>query len=328
MHTRLLAIGLATGLAVTAQTAAAEETLKVVAAWGANTVYTQNITNWIKSFNDSAAAKGVVKVNFTGGPEITAPNEQYTALRKGVYDVHYGAAGYYLGQVPEGYVFYGANVTPMEARANGGIDLLAQIWQKKANAHVLGWVAAGVGYHVWLANEPKLKADGTPDLSGLKIRSSPLYNVWLSSMGATNVPVAPPEIYSALQRKVVDGAAWPGLGITDYGFEKLVKFRLDPAVWQFDNLLIVNLEKWNKLDKKAQGALQASVIELETKSFAHFAGLAAEERKKVEAGGVKSFEVKGAAAQKFLADAHAVPWAEVKKLAPENHDALRAKFYK
>jgi TRAP-type C4-dicarboxylate transport system substrate-binding protein len=308
--------------------ARAEETLKVVAAWGPNTVYTQNILSWTKELNDSAEAKGVLRIQFIGGPEITAASEQYTALRKGVYDIHYGAAGYYLGQVPEGYVFYGANVTPIEARKNGGIDLLASIWQKKANAHVLGWVAAGVGYNIWLLKEPKLKADGTPDLAGLKIRSSPLYNVWISSMGGTNVPVPVPEIYSALQRNVVDGMAFPALGVTDFGAEKLLKLRIEPPVWQFDNLLIVNLEKWNKLDTKAQGVLQASVVRLEETSIKYFTDLDIEERKKVAAAGVKDFPIAGAARTKYVADARAIQWEQIKKSAPEHYDALRAKFYK
>ena len=53
--------------------------------------------------------------------------------------------------------------------------------------------------------KPKLKSDGTPDLSGLKIRSSGLYRAWLTSMGATNV--MPIEILEASSTVHVAGDA-------------------------------------------------------------------------------------------------------------------------
>ena len=60
------------------------------------------------------------------------------------------------------------------------------------------------------AEKPKIKADGTPDLSGMKIRGiAGLHREWLKSMGATTISVPAPGIYNALERNLVDGAAWP-----------------------------------------------------------------------------------------------------------------------
>lgn len=306
---------------------AAAQNLRLVANWAKGIYSTDYMVKWIEGFNASDAAKKAnVQMTFAGGPEVTPANEQLTALRNGVFDMMFGAAGYYVGAVPEGFVFYGTQLTPMEARKNGGLDLLAQIWAKKANAHALGWVAAGVGYHIWLVNEPKLKADGTPDLTGLKIRSSGLYKPWLDSMGATNVMIPAPDIYGALERKIVDGAAWPGLGITDLGFEKFVRYRIDPPVWQFDNMVWINANKWKSLSKAAQDALNASVAKLEEDAFNYYGSLVAAERAKTDKAGVKSFALKGDAAKKYMSVAEALQWEEIKKKAPDNYEALRAKF--
>ena len=326
---RFLTLGIILGFVVTLWLPATSsaETLRLVTNWPKNTYLIEQTLKWVDEFNKSAAAKAAgVNIVHVGGPEVTPAIEQQTAVRKGVFDMLHGAAGYYVGQVPEGYVFYGTDITPMEARATGGMALLNEIWGKKANLHILGWVAAGVGYHVWLSKKPKLKADGTPDLSGLKIRSSGLYRAWLTSLGATNVMIPAPDIYSALERKLVDGAAWPGLGIRDFGFEKFIKYRLDPMVWQFDNLLTVNLDKWKSLSKAARDALQASVIKYEKEVYAYYETLVDDDREAVAKAGVKSFSLRGDAAKKYISNAQSITWAQIKKNAPENYDALRAKF--
>ena len=310
-----------------APSASAETTLKFVTNW-AKTVYSPARTlQWVDTFNNSAEAKAAdIRIEYVGGPEATPALQQLTAVQNGVFDMMFGAAGYYVGQVPEGFAFYGTEITPMQARANGGIDLLAEIYQKKSNAHVLGWVAGGIGYHVWLADEPKLKADGTPDLTGLKIRSSPLYRAWLEGMGATQVMVPAPDIYTALERGTVQGAAWPGLGITDFGFERFIKYRIDPAVWQFDNLIWINLDKWQSLTQAQRDALTNSVIVFERDAYEFYSNLPAEEKKKTLGAGVKPFVLKGEAAKMLVKDAQALQWAQVEERSPENYTRLREKF--
>ena len=307
--------------------AAAAEKLKLVTNWGKGVYSVARTLQWAEQFNASDAAKAAgIEVAHAGGPEVTPAREQLTAVRNGVFNMMFGAAGYYVGTVPEAFVFYGTDITPMAARANGGTALLNEIWEKKANTHVLGWVAAGVGYHVWLKDEPKLKKDGTLDLSGRKIRSSPLYRPWLDAMGATQVMVPAPDIYSALERGVVDGAAWPGLGITDLGFQKFIGYRVDPPVWQFDNLLLVNLGNWGKLSGAQQKALQDSVIAFEKQAYDYYARLAREEKAKTDKGGLKAYKLSDAAARLHVTRAEEIQWAQIRKKAPENYEALRAKF--
>ncbi|MEM9757036.1 MAG: TRAP transporter substrate-binding protein DctP, partial [Pseudomonadota bacterium] len=278
----------AAAMALGAAPAHAEDEITFVTNWGSDVYSSAYMIAWAEEFNETY--DGVAEIRFVGGPEVTPAREQLTAVRNGVFDMMFGAAGYYVGQVPEAYVLYASDMTPMEARESGAFDLLADIYRERADVEILGWVAAGVGYNIWLnTDEVPIGEDGMPDLSGLKIRSSPFYNAWLETMGATVIPVPAPDIYSALERGVVDGAAWPGLGVTDFGWHEFIDFRIDPPVWQFDNLLFVNLEAWEALSPETQEALRASVIELETAAYDYYAQLAAEEVAEVEAGGTISF---------------------------------------
>ena len=145
-------------------------------------------------------------------------------------------------------------------------------------------------------------------------------------MDATQVMVPAPDIYTAMERGTVDGAAWPGLGVTDFGWEKFVKYRVDPAVWQFDNLIWVNLDKWNSLTAAQQDALTASVIEFEREAHAYYAGLAAAEREETLAAGVQPFMLEEAAAQMLIKESEALQWAQIEKKSSEYYDRLRESF--
>ncbi len=316
------ALVVATLFALTASASA--ETLRLASNWGSSVYSVARTLEWVEAFNASDAAKAAdISIQYVGGPEVAPATEQLTALTNGVIDVLFGAAGYYVGTVPEAYAFYGTEISPMDARANGAIDLINGIYSDRANAHVLGWVAAGVGYHIWLKDEPPLKPDGTPDLTGMKIRSSGLYNAWLESMGATPVAVPAPDIYTSLERGIVDGAAWPGLGITDFGFEKFVNYRIDPPVWQFDNLLWVNKDRWDSLAPEQKKVLTDSVIAFEPEAHAFYANLADEEAQEVAASGVKSFELTGSARDAYVANAQAMQWSQVEAKAADNYQDLR-----
>ncbi len=317
------AAAVAAGLALAS--AAQAEILRLVTNWGTGSYSVARTLGFVEEFNNSQAAKDAdLQIVHIGGPEAIPATEQLTGLSKGVFDLLFGAAGYYVGAVPEARALYGTAITPMEARTTGAIELLDKIYSEKSNARVLGWVAAGVGYHIWLRDEPQLDENGLPVLDNVKIRSSGFYNPWLHHYGATTVTVPAPDIYNALERGVVDGAAWPGLGITDYGWEKFIGYRIDPPVWQFDNLLWMNQDKWNSLSDEQRSALSAAVEAYEPVAYDYYAMLVEEERAEVAAAGVQPYKLTAEAEAAYVAHARSVHWEKVKEDAPDNYDALRA----
>ena len=305
--------------------ALAEDEITFVTNWRADFYSSAFTLQWADAFN--ADHEGVAQIRFVGGPEVTPAREQFTATRNGVFDLLFGASGYYLGQVPEAYALAATQMTPVEARERGALDLLADIYREKTGVEVLGWVAAGVGYHVWLKDaEVAFGDDGLPDLTGLKIRTSPLYNAWLDTMGATLVPMPAPEVYSGLERGVVDGAAWPGLGVTDFGWHRFIGARIDPGVFQFDNLLWMNGDAWSALSPDSRAALKASVIQLERDALAHYAELVAAEHGRIAEAGTVSIALTGAARDTYLANAREIMWGNLEAAAPENYARLREAF--
>lgn len=145
-------------------------------------------------------------------------------------------------------------------------------------------------------------------------------------MGATVVPVPASDIYNTLERGVVDGVAWPGLGAVEYGWNTFIDYRIDPPVWQFDNLVFVNGDAWDALSAETQEALRASVIELEAAAYEHYAGLAADEAAQIEAAGTAPYAMEGDSLTAYMDNAASIMWTTLEELAPENYEALREAF--
>src|SRR5262249_50058153 len=150
------------------------------------------------------------------------------AVRNGIIDAIYTPASFYRGQLPEVDALSGSTKLPWQVRENGGFELFDRIYQEKINAKLLALPRAGLGYHLFLKNSPKRKDDGSLDLAGVKLRSAPVYREFFSALGIVNVVIQPTEIYVAMERGVVEGVGWPALGVADLGWDRFIKYRVDP----------------------------------------------------------------------------------------------------
>ena len=307
--------------------ASAQETLRALSMLPQPVAYTQNFLQFIDKVN--AAGQGVVQIEFVGGPEAISTFDQPEAVRAGVIDMIYGPASYYPGLVPETDALVGSNVTPMEKRANGGIDLLNQIHQEKMNVYYLGHPDGGIQFHIYMTEEPQVKDDGLPDMSGVKLRGAPIYREFFTDyLGATFVQVNVPEVYTALERGTVDGLGWPSIGVMDLSWDKFLKYRIDPGYFQTDLSILVNLDKWNALSEEAKQLLQDTAIEWEQESYELLQAQRAEEDAEMKKRGMQVVELAPAAAEAYLNAAYEEAWNRLKERDPTHYDALRAKFFK
>lgn len=305
--------------------ASAEETvLRGVTFTPAQAYYAKSFQKFADQVNEKG--KGIVQIEVVGGPEVVPPLKLGEAQKNGVADIFDLPAGLYLNLVPEGEAFAGSNHTPMENRANGGFDMVNEIFQEKGNAMLLAHVDGGAPFHIYLTKEPKIDADGNPDLTGMKIRTAPLYRSFVESLGAVNVVQSPSDVYTSLERGVVDGTGYTVLGFRDFNWDKFTKYRIDPGFFQTDVLISMNLDSWNKLSPEAQAILKEVAESYEKESYEAVQTATASEDKALRDGGMEIIELTGAARDKYLNDAYTVTWERLKSRDATNHDALQEKF--
>ncbi|WP_108662964.1 TRAP transporter substrate-binding protein DctP [Acuticoccus kandeliae] len=322
MKSTVLAI--AAGVALSGPVSA-EEVLRAVTAFPAPVEFAKSFLRFVDKVN--AMGEGVVRIQYMGGPEVIPPPQQAQAVRRGVVDMQYGPGTYYLGDVPEVDAWVGSTVTAMEARENGGLEAMREVYKEKLGAYLLGHVDTGITFHIYLTEEPKMTADGGVDLTGVKLRSQPIYREFFDSLGATSVSVPVPEVYTALERGVVDGIGWPLVGIQDLSWDKFLKVRIDPPFFQTDLVIILNEEKWEGLSDEAKAILTKAAAEYEQESYDYYQANIVETDKAVRDAGMEVVTLEGAAAQAWLDSAFETAWARLKASGSPQYDALRAAYY-
>lgn len=321
-RTAVLVAGAA--IALSAGGAHAEEVYKAQSAMATNLLYTQAFrTLFLEDANKRA--KGIVRIHYTGGPEVTPARNAAQALGRGVFDILYSPTGYYEGVVPEGMALNVAGKGPAEARANGGYELLNRFWAERINARILSWGLSETRFNLYLSIKPPVTKDGMITLEGYKLRTSPTYRPLFTGIGATTVSMKASELHTALERGVVVGTGWPNVGLSNLGVGRLLKYRVDPPFFRLNHLVIVNLDKWKALSQKGKDALDAAGIEFEKSSVGFIARHAKEDAARLAEQGIKPFELTGTAARKYLSIANEGMWARLKDRSP-HYQALRAKF--
>ena len=73
----------------------------------------------------------------------------------------------------------------------------------------------------------------------------------------------PGEVYTALERNVVDGYGWPIGGIFDLNWNEKTKYRVDPGFYDAEVSIIVNLDAYKKLTPKQKAFLDQQALALE-----------------------------------------------------------------
>jgi TRAP-type C4-dicarboxylate transport system substrate-binding protein len=296
--------------------AAAETTLRAVSAFAEGSAFAKPFESFVEKVN--AEGKGLVRIDYIGGPKAMPPFEVANALKNGVIDVANVTAAFYTNLLPEGDALKLSTRSIAEQRRNGAYELINELHNRKVNAWYLARVGEGVPFHLYLT-----KPIEKPDLRGLTIRVTPVYRAFFAALGANVVQTPPGEVYTALERGVVQGYGWPILGVFDLGWQDRTKYRVDPGFYTVDVEVLVNLDKWKGLSQAQRDYLAKQALWLEGEN-ARMAAQGEAEKKRQAAAGIQAITLEGADAEKWERTATEAGWAAVKKVAPENADKLRA----
>jgi TRAP-type C4-dicarboxylate transport system substrate-binding protein len=322
MTTRAIraAAGLALALAFGAAAQAQEVTLRLVSAFAENGTYVQRLLPWVQKFN--AEGKGVLQINFIGGPKAIPTFEVGNAVKTGVVDVAMSTGAFYTNVMPESDFLKLTEITVAEQRKNGAFDAINKIWNEKANMQYLGRMVESQPFHLYIN-----KKIDKPDLTGLKIRITPVYREFFSALGATVITTPPGEVYSALERNVVDGYGWPIGGIFDLNWHEKTKYRVDPGFYDAEVSLIMNLPAYRKLSDAQRAYLNKQVLALEADN-GFWVKNAADETERQHKAGIEAIRFDAATSKAFRDKAYQVAWEAAAKQSPEIAARLKPLFTK
>ncbi|HYF58292.1 MAG TPA: TRAP transporter substrate-binding protein DctP [Burkholderiaceae bacterium] len=316
---RRLAARAALGLALlvpAAHVAAQEITLRAVNAFQEGTYFARNFERWVQKVN--AEGKGIVQINYIGGPKAIPTFEQPNALRSGVVDLANTTTSFTATVAPEALALNYTDMSMAEMRKNGTLDYINNVMLEKG-LYYFARTGEGIQYYLY-SNKPVQKAD----LTGLKVRIAPIYRDFFQKQGATVVQMAPGEVYTGLERGVVDGYGWPLIGIFDLGWHERTKFRVEPGFYALELGIQFSAATWKKLTPQQRAFLEKQGQALEATLIEQAKADGAAEAKRQQEAGIQIVRLPEAEAKAFTKAAYDAAWDGLVKASPTHGPKLRA----
>jgi TRAP-type C4-dicarboxylate transport system substrate-binding protein len=322
MKTKIIksALVLAIAAASSATVSAQEVTLRLVSAFAENGIYVQHLLPWISKVN--AEGKGVLQINFIGGPKAIPTFEVGNAVKTGVVDIALNTGAFYTNVMPEADFLKLTQISVAEQRKNGAFDAINKVWNEKGNMQYLARTVESQPFHIYTNK----KVD-KPDLSGQKIRITPVYRDFFQSLNANVITTPPGEVYTALERGVVDGYGWPIGGIFDLNWHEKTKFRIDPGFYDAEVSLIMNLPAYKKLTDAQRNYLQKQLLALEAENT-FWVKYGIDETARQAKAGIQTISFDAATSKAYKDKAYDIAWTSAAKQSPEIAARFKSLFSK
>lgn len=226
-------------------------------------------------------SNGRLKIQVYGGGELVPPFEVFDAVSSGVAECGHGAAYYWAGKIAASQFFtavpFGMNAQQTNAWFYFGDGL--KLWQETYQPYNItvfpcGNTTGQMGG--WFNKE----INSVNDFNGLKIRMPGLGGKIVSKLGATTVLSPAAELYTNLERGIIDALEWIA-PYHDYlmGFQRIAKYYYYPG-WQEPNgalEIIINKSAYDSLSEdlklivqNAAKAVNDSIGEMLTKNYEYY----------------------------------------------------------
>ena len=241
---RLLAATAAGGLVIAIATAQAAraETIKLLTSWGANDKPSYaNVLLFKKNVEE--ISNGNVKIEVSG-PEVVPPFQQLQPVVAGVFDVLYTHGAYHAGSKGLGRAGDAIDIDIKKRRDAGVWSYIDEFYQKTHKLKLLALGTQGTaGYHCYM----RRPLSDQHDWKGRKIRGVVSYHGVIRALGGEPVVMPVGEIYSALEKGVVDGSCMPAAGMLANKHFEVAKYRMEPTFGSTNVLFLINMAKWQRL---------------------------------------------------------------------------------
>jgi len=249
---------------------------KMVTTWPPNfPVFQEGVKQLSKEVEMMSGGRLEIQV-FAGG-ELVPPLQTFEAVSQGTVEMGHGASYYWAGKVPAAQfmasVPFGMTAKGMNAWFYQGEGL--KLWRELYKPfNLIPFPAGNTGVQMggWFKKEIKT----IEDLKGLKMRIPGLGGKVLSKAGGAPVLMAGGEIYTALERGVIDATEWVGPFHDErLGLYRAAEYYYYPG-WHEPGTtleLIVNAKAWAELPEDLQKIIEVAARSSNQWMFSQFEGL-------------------------------------------------------
>lgn len=213
----------------------------------------------------TAMSDGALTVQVYGSGELIPALEVFDAVRTGAVEMGSGAAYYWAGKVPAAQYFgavpFGMNAQQLNAWlfSGGGLELWEELYEPLG---LIPFPAGNTGVQMagWFKNE----IAKPEDLNGLRMRIPGLGGKVLERLGGAAVLTGGAEIFTNLERGVIDASEWIGpYHDVRMGFNEIAPVYHYPGWHEPGSILelIVNKKAFEALSPALQAIVRAAAMQ-------------------------------------------------------------------
>ncbi len=289
----LAAIG---AVAVTASSQARAAEFRAVSSWDQS--YAPRTVLFEKYLKNVEAASGGEMKFIVNGPETVPPFEQLQPVGANVFQILFTHGAYHFGTTPYLVAVEGLR-GDLAAWRRAGIKEHVDKHYARFGLKLIAMpqTPEGSAYNILL----RAPVGPSGDLNGRKIRATQSYASTLAMLGASPVVLPPSEIYTSLEKGVVDGAAWPVIGALGYRWYEVAKNLLRPSFGVVVHPIFMSQAAWNGLSPAQRKIFEDEALKIENEWFEEWPRLAKQEQDALLAKGAQVTEL-GSAQKEKLAD--------------------------
>jgi len=259
-------------------------------------------------------AKGELMIEWVGASETISLINQASATASGVVDIAWALASTYTGLVPGAIALQYSEIPPQLERQRGAHDFLLGL-HKKAGLYYLGRGNDTEEGAFYLFTRKQVSRP--QELEGLKVGPGTIAVAGMKALGIIPINVLFPEIYTAMERNVIDGFINTLIGFSNFGWHEVSNYAYKPPFLRSNITYVMNLNTWNKLPVHSQELLKEVAVEMERDTPAQYAKDASKEWAIMAKAGMKTIEFTPTDAEWMLETIQKAQWGDVVKRFPD-----------
>ena len=243
---------------------------------GADTVWTMQAANaagdiaytiteeWARGIEPLTGGRLAIRLVPVGA--IVQYNETLDAVAAGILDGHITATVYFSGKDP-GFAMLGDLIAAYEhpdqmlafMRDGGGDELLRELYAAHG-VHYVGGATTGKEAFV-----SKIPLRGVADFAGVKLRAPEgMAQDIFQRIGAAPVNLPSAEVFTAIERGVVDAADWSTFSMNHHlGFHEVARYPIYPGIHSMPIIdAAVHPARWEALSDDLKAIVETAVADL------------------------------------------------------------------
>lgn len=248
-------------LAVPAMATAQDYSWTIQSMWQSGTTTQTSLERFAEDVKERT--DGAITIRTLPAGAVVGTAETLDAVTMGVLDGQHNAPAYWTGREPAFAILgglVGAYQQPQQLLdyfyENEGLELLQEAYEPYG-IHPIGVATWG------LESLPlKQPIEGPDEFAGVKLRMSKgMFSEVFEKFGAIPIEMAGTEVYSALDKGVVDGADWGTLSMNDeLGFHDIAPYAIYPGFHSM-SIADVSIRKsvWDEMPPELQDELSQAV---------------------------------------------------------------------